>query len=157
MAAKKTPHKRRHYTDSERATALATLAANGGNLARTAAETGVPAATLAQWRNAQATAAQTPKKADPATLAALVEVVKLELDAKLERNAHFFAEAMGLPEKIAEATLAQLATALGVTIEKMRLLREQATSINANRPDLSGLSDADLDTIDRLATAMHSH
>jgi hypothetical protein len=34
-----------------------------------------------------------------------------------------------LPKKISKATLAQIATATGIAIDKMRLLREQSTSI----------------------------
>lgn len=40
---------RRHYSDNERAEALAILAANGGNLSATSRTTGVPRATLQLW------------------------------------------------------------------------------------------------------------
>ena len=39
----------RKYTAAERAARLAVLKANGGNLARTARETGVPRTTLQSW------------------------------------------------------------------------------------------------------------
>lgn len=43
---------RRHYSDNDRAAALAVLAANDGNLSRTARETGVPLTTLKAWADA---------------------------------------------------------------------------------------------------------
>ena len=42
---------RRHYSDEERATALAVLTANGGNVTRSAREVGVSRKTLAYWRD----------------------------------------------------------------------------------------------------------
>ncbi|HEX7002181.1 MAG TPA: transposase [Trueperaceae bacterium] len=43
--------KRRRYTDNDRATALAVLDSNGGNIARTARETGISQSTLRDWRD----------------------------------------------------------------------------------------------------------
>lgn len=40
---------RRRYSDSERAEALAALAANAGNRAKTARQLGIPRQTLAEW------------------------------------------------------------------------------------------------------------
>ena len=44
---------RRRYTDNERAAALTALAANCGNVERTARELGIPRKTLAQWARGQ--------------------------------------------------------------------------------------------------------
>lgn len=43
---------RRHYTDEDRATALAALAGNAGNVKRTARDVGVPESTLRIWARA---------------------------------------------------------------------------------------------------------
>lgn len=48
---------RRHYSDNDRAAALAVLEANDGNVTRAAKEAGVPAATLRLWRDAPEQAA----------------------------------------------------------------------------------------------------
>src|SRR4051812_11842827 len=42
---------RRRYSDEERAATLAALAANDGNLTRTAQQAGVPITTLLRWRD----------------------------------------------------------------------------------------------------------
>ena len=48
------------------------------------------------------------------------------LDKKLEDLAHRIVDLM--PDRIDGASLQQLAVTLGITIEKMRLLREQSTT-----------------------------
>lgn len=48
-----TSTKRRKFSDDERATILAALAANGGNVAKTAAETGVSERTIRSWKNGE--------------------------------------------------------------------------------------------------------
>lgn len=64
------------YTDQQVAEALAALELNGGNVKRTAAETGIPRATLIRWRDGVSAALDT--MADtPDTPAALPEVVAL--------------------------------------------------------------------------------
>src|SRR5262249_48781641 len=45
--------KRRHFTDDERATILAALAANDGNVPRTAREHNISARTLYAWKNGE--------------------------------------------------------------------------------------------------------
>lgn len=42
---------KRSYSDREKAEALAILDSNGGNVAKTARETGVPATTITDWRD----------------------------------------------------------------------------------------------------------
>jgi transposase-like protein len=51
----------RHYSEEDRAAALAALKANGGNLDRTASQVGVPRNTLRRW-------SQNPDRAAPAAL-----------------------------------------------------------------------------------------
>src|SRR4029453_14823292 len=100
---------------------LAAVAANGGNVRRTAAQLGVPKATLQGWasgdRHPEASAHAAGKKPDMA-------------DA-LEAVAWKLIEA--LPGKVARASLSQTAVAAGIAIEKMRLLREPPTSTRRRR------------------------
>jgi transposase-like protein len=132
------------YTEAQRAAALAALAAAGGNLAETARQTGIPRKTLETWvlRSRQAavaetgggviaaekkvaeTVAETPSAVSPAALA----LAKAGLADKLEGIAQRIADAM--PDKIEKAGLQQCAVSLGITVEKMRLLREQPTQIS---------------------------
>jgi transposase-like protein len=131
---------RRRYTDDERAACLAALSANGGNVERTAADCGVPETTLRQWskgtRHVEASQMSGKKKKD--------------LGTKLNELAHKLAGAM--PGKIKDANLRDLAVSMGVAIDKSRLLSGQPTNINENRlmPDLSRLSDDDLDNLKRI-------
>jgi transposase-like protein len=132
---------KRKYTDEEKAACLAALAASGGNLSQAARSSGVPRNTLRRWLEEQqaappAPSVATPKKEPsdtPPTLAALVPVVAGKLADKLEAIAHRIADVM--PGKIEASSLPQLAVSLGITIEKMRLLREQATSIGKDLTD----------------------
>src|SRR5262249_16637663 len=125
---------RRRYTDEERAAALAALHANAGNLQRTAHQVGVPETTLRHWatgdRHPEA-AQMGDQKRGPMADAFDAIAWKL-LDA--------------LPDKIGTASLAQAATALGIAVDKGRLLRGLPTDIpgEPNPLDLTKLSDEEL-------------
>jgi transposase-like protein len=110
---------RRRYTDDERATALAALAANGGNVARTAAQLGIPEKTLEHWskgdRHPEAAKMGDQKRGPMAD--ALLEVAWKLLDS--------------IPAKIRQAPLNQTATAMGIALDKARLLRGEPTSITS--------------------------
>ena len=109
--------KPRQYSDEERANALAALAANGGNINRTAKQLGIPEKTLSNWANGK----RHPESAQ------MGERKKGDMSDALEALAWKLLDAW--PKKIAKATLAQLATATGIAIDKMRLLREPSTAI----------------------------
>lgn len=121
---------RRRYTDDERATALAALTANGGNVSKTSKQLGIPEMTLRQWsdgsRHPEATQMSEDKK-EP-------------LSDACERIARQLADAM--PKKIGKAGLQQTATSFAIMVDKMQLLRGKATSIQKH--DLSELSDEEL-------------
>jgi transposase-like protein len=125
--------RRRTYSDDERAAALAALAANGGNVRRTARGLGIPRATLEHWargdRHPEAAEDGAPKKALLADL--------------LEGHAYRLLELAMEPERLAGATTQQLMTAFGIAVDKMRLLRSLPTQINAN--EFADLTDAELD------------
>lgn len=106
------------YSDKEKATVLAALDANEGNVALTARQSGVPDSTLRGWAKGRGT---------PAEIAELREHKKEELSERLEAIAHQLVDA--LPGKIGEASLQQTATSLGITIDKMQILRGGPTDI----------------------------
>lgn len=129
--------RRRRYTDADRASALAALDANEGNIRKTARDTGISASTITGWRDTrtlEGTEVRAQKKA--------------ELADKLEDVAHKLVDA--LPSKLSEANLQQVATSLGITIDKLRLLREESTAIEEVRT-----SDAKQRLIERL-TKLHA-
>lgn len=106
----------RSYSDEDRANALAALEANGGNITKTARELSIPIPTLRRW----ATGTAHPEASANAT------AKKGPLADKLEEVA--WALAGGMLKKISKAKLSETAIALGITVEKMRLLRDQSTS-----------------------------
>jgi hypothetical protein len=109
---------RRDYSDDERAEALAVLDANGGNLSRTAREVGVPRKTLAQWVTGRAAL----------RVADLRQRKKGLLADALEDFGWQVIEA--LAGRVEQGNLVQLATTLGIAVDKMQLLRGKPTSIN---------------------------
>ncbi len=108
---------KRQYSDSEKAEYLAALDANGGNVAHTARQTGVPRVTLQQWRNGTVSA-DVPK---------LRQEKKEALSDRLEVIAHSLVDA--IPSAIAGANLQQITTSLAIAIDKMLLLKGQPTEI----------------------------
>jgi transposase-like protein len=108
----------RRYSDAERAEALAALDANGGNVSKTARDLGLPRKTLAEWADGHI----------HSDVAELRQEKKIDLAARLEQIARQLAEAM--PEKMAAASLQQVATSMGIAIDKMQLLRGQPTNIS---------------------------
>jgi hypothetical protein len=137
---------RRRYTDDERAACLAALAANGGNVKKTAAACGVPIVTLRQWakgsRHPEAIQMSHGKKKD--------------LGTKLNELAHKLAGAM--PGKIKDASLRDVSVSLGVTIDKAQLLTGKPTTIHGGRVglNLTKLSDEQLNQLDALLAAAES-
>src|SRR5262245_39693868 len=112
--------KQRSYSNDDRAMALAALDANSGNLARTARETGVPRMTLREWARGRVGAGVTTARQEK----------RSSLADELEAIAWRLIESA--PAKINSANLSQTMTALGIAIDKMRLLRSQATVIAAD-------------------------
>lgn len=112
--------KRRRYDDKFRASAVVTLEAAGypdkeGALTQVSKHIGVPHNTLRGWYYAE-------HNPPPSQLR---QEKKEELHIELEKVAYILVGAM--PDKIDEATLQQVATSLGITIDKMQLLRGQPT------------------------------
>ncbi len=121
------------YTDAERAAALAALKANGGNLSATSRDTNIPFSTIKRWRD------------EPDDrLAELGDKKKRDLADELEHLAHAIVGIM--PDKMDTANFQHLAVALGITIDKLRLLKGEATEVTEVRG-----SDAKRELAERLA------
>lgn len=106
---------KRQYSDNDKATALAALDANSGNLKLTARELGIPASTLQRWRDGQVN--------DDVTV--LRTYKKDELAERLVEIAHQLIDAA--PDKVKGANLQQIFTSLGIAIEKIQLLEGEPT------------------------------
>lgn len=135
--------KRKRYTDDDRANALAALAANGGNVKLTANQIDIPETTIRKWLSSEQHPEITKKGAQK----------KGPLSDYLEKIAWQLADS--LPGKTDQSSLQQVATSLGIVIDKMRLLRNEPTEINRNEggadDDLRKLTDEQL--VERLAAA----
>jgi len=129
---------RRQYTDEEKATALAALAANGGNVKKTALEIGVPRKTLERWANGgvhPAVAQAGHEKRLP--LADVYEDIAYQCLGGLTQD------------KISKANAVELVKTAAIATDKMQLLRDKPTTIQ--RHDLSKMSDDELkNELDRL-------
>lgn len=114
--------RRRQYGDRQRATVLAVLEAQDGNIAATVRITGVPYKTISDWRDSLSN--------DP-EIASYREESKQSLSLKLENLAHKLVDAA--PKKIRKASLAQVATAFDLSIKNLQLINGQPTSITEER------------------------
>jgi transposase-like protein len=121
------------YSDEQKGEALAALAANDGNVSKTRRQLSwdtVPShKTIRRWEE---------QASDPETSAD--EGVRKSADRKkegladrLEEIAWNISERIDSEQKLADATISQLTTAFGTVVDKMRLLREEATEINESR------------------------
>lgn len=130
------------YSAERKAEILALVTAHGGNVAQVARLTQIPHQTIRRWVEAsdRYSALQTEKQID--------------LAQKLENNAHKLANSIA-DHDLSIVPLASKATALGIMVDKMQLLRGEPTSITANveRQELtvtlrSALSELTEDAID---------
>ena len=113
---------RHRYSDDFRAEALAALAANGGNVKRTARQLGLPRKTLDGWATGRT----------PPPPAHLRHQKSERLAQALESVVRQLLEEASRPEATAAAPLKDLALALGIAVDKMLLLR--ADEAAARRP-----------------------
>lgn len=110
----------RRYSDEDRSNALAALAANGGNVERTAKQLRIPETTLRHWARGERhpeTAQMGEQKKGP--LADAMEEVVFVLVGMM-------------PEKAKDAPLKDIGVTVGIAVDKIRLLRDQPTSISAS-------------------------
>ncbi len=109
----------RDYPADKKAEALAAYEANDHNLKQTARLLNIPAPTLRYWL----------QDSDRYKLEFKPQK-SLDLAQKLENNAHNLADSIA-DHDLSIVPLASKATALGIVIDKMQLLRGLPTSINA--------------------------
>jgi transposase-like protein len=125
-ASKKAAKRQKAYSDDDRATTLAALDANAGNVSRTARQLSIPASTITEWRDGRVHPEVTTSR----------EVKKKELAEKLEEVAHALT---GNLMTRAESELSILvpmkdvATSLGIVVDKMQLLKGKPTAINEHQ------------------------
>ena len=105
---------KRTYSDTEKATALAMLDANGGNLSRTQRETSVPRSTLREWRDGR----------HHGEVADIRQEKRVELADLLEEKV--LAMLGGITKaKIQKTGVKDLMTAVGIGTDKILALRGQ--------------------------------
>lgn len=115
------------YTSDDRAAGIAALQSNGGNLRRTARETGISDATLRRWRD------ETDARKDAALDARLPEA-RATLSDRLRQ---FVDAALTVaPGKLHDANLRDVFTSVGIAIDKLQLLDGKPTSIDEVRDAL---------------------
>lgn len=122
---------RRAYGDYSRQQieeALAAVASNNGNVHHTARQLGIPPQTLDHWVKREV------------LLSDVQKLKREELSNKLETIAHRLSNSI-LEHDLDIVPLAAKATAMGITIEKMQLLRGQPTAITeqSSNGELLGL------------------
>lgn len=115
---------KRQYSDNDKALALATLDANQGNVQATAKILRIPESTLTDWSNNRGVNPEVTEIRD---------IKKRELADKLEEVAHALT---GNILTRAESELSilvpmkDIATSLGIVVDKMQILKGQPTAIN---------------------------
>jgi hypothetical protein len=112
------------YSADEKATALATLQANGGNVQLTASLLRIPRKTLESWSKGGG------MKNTPIP-EGLVEEKSNLLAEGLDKVATLLVGELSNPDKVAKASLKDIAISLGIAVDKRNLLRHQPTSITA--------------------------
>lgn len=115
--------RQRHYTNEERALILAALAANDGNISKTARQLGIPRRTLGTWLENNVVGAQK------------LATIKNELADAIERMLWMMLDTIEkhLPRMIAGASLRDLLTSTAIAIDKSLLLRGVSVSFYRGR------------------------
>jgi len=124
----------RRYTEDDKATALAALQANGGNLKRTSRELGVPRATLTSWRDGTGINAKVSEKCHQK---------KEELAGLFEQACRVYLLHAVTPATVKKMRGKDAVMAAAIAADKKQLLDGKPTAIN--KKDYSDLSDAELD------------
>jgi len=107
------------YSIERKAEVLALVEANAGNIDRTARETGIPHQTIRFWQ------------ANKQRFSNLQTQKQIDLSDIAEANARLLGQSIANHD-LEQAPLGQKATAFGIMVDKMQLLRSQPTQITAN-------------------------
>lgn len=121
--------RKRQYSDNDKAVALATLDANGGDVPKTAKMLKVPPSTLADWSKNRGVNKEVTEIRD---------IKKGGLADNLEKVAYKLTENLSIRAESELSVLVpmkDMATSLGIVIDKMQLLKGEPTAINKNLTD----------------------
>lgn len=118
------------YSEDYIAEALAAVDANGGNVNGTAKQLGIAESTLRKWKT-RASKITDRREA----IARKGEVKKASLADRLEEIAWALAADLDDRLKRNKASLANTATAFGIVVDKMRLLRGEPTIVTEQRSE----------------------
>jgi transposase-like protein len=143
---------RRDWDYDEKIAAINALEANRGNLVLTAEQTGVPKSTLWMWANIHKAGKLIPTTApqpDAELVAEANAKFQRDLASKLESLVHKLLDSA--PEKIERANLRDTMVAVGIGIEKMKLLRGEPTEITRREESVKSLTDEQLADVLALA------
>ncbi|MDE1822263.1 MAG: hypothetical protein KGI98_15600 [Euryarchaeota archaeon] len=125
----------RNYTDEERAHALAILAGNRGNRARTSRELGIDRVTLKGWAGEIIPGPpgnRRPAQVPPEVLTHAMDEVADNLERAAKAGSRRLAEAVETVPIETAADLRNTAVAVAVNIDKVQLLRGGPTQRVAN-------------------------
>lgn len=127
------------YSDEQRASALAALKANNGNVNKTAREIGIPEPTLRTW-SLREDAYPVPHE--------LQEQKNGELTVELKTLAHALLRSALDKSDDKNANIQQVVTSLGIVIDKLNLLEGGATSrVDLNVRNLPEIPDTTIAAI----------
>lgn len=117
---------KRQYSDNDKATALAVLDANGGNVSKTARETKIPPSTITEWRDGRI----------HEDVTEIREVKRSELSDLFEAIAYKYLTRASDDTAIKSTTGKDAIIAAATATDKMRLLRGLPTEIVALMPEV---------------------
>lgn len=132
VATKKRTRQHRSYSDEDKAIALAALDANAGDFIKTSKMLHIPRTTLIEWHKGRIHPVVTELRQEK----------KADLAERLEHLAGLLIDDLTSVEIRREASFGQLATGLGITIDKMRLLRGETTENVGVQVDVGVKQDA---------------
>jgi transposase-like protein len=130
MAKKHGPskgQKYRQYSDDDRGSALATLAMNGGNIAKTSKDLAIPQATLRKWRDGSGISTSTIEKCD---------IKKEVLGDIFEQVVRVYLRQALSPGVVAKASSRDAIMTAAVAADKMQLLRAKPVA-SPNQPAMT--------------------
>lgn len=114
---------KRQYSDNDKALALATLDANGGDVRKTAKTLKMPESTLSDWSKNRGVNKEVTE---------IREVKKKELSERLEDVAYKLTDNLMIradSELSILVPMKDIATSLGIVVDKMQLLKGEPTAI----------------------------
>jgi hypothetical protein len=118
----RTASRKLRYSDKQKVEALLVMEAEGGSPFRASQVTGLPLATLYDWKHGRGIPPDVKQRAEEAAV---------RLAGGFEDLAERIVDSI-TDEVIQAANLQQRVTSAAIAVDKMRLLREQATNISRN-------------------------